>query len=421
MQDCGQPPNELLKTLAPDMELDENGEVKTPELPNCTIIVCKTAKLKCYCGDCVRDRAFQHEWIVGQVRTPANAEPGSRHVSSQPLASSSGIEQLYEYQIGRLQARRQRIAELRARIEVRKRLVAEAHDARDMIAKDLERRKARMLELRQAIVGRLDEQKTQEARKLNKRAAVCQEVHAVLRADRGILAKTLCEVVGLQLDVPPSPERTGELEEEEYPFAEMDTRRRLFGLPWPGSEDWAKYPSDYINACVGHCIHILSVLSHYFHTDLPFYISKRGAGLYIRPNWREVEIGEAELSIRDNNHASFIVGLSMLFFDIAYLCHRQGVRVHAEQTTDAIENLRQAVRAARAKENEARTRLPFMLDIYSVAQEVTKMYVVADGSRRWHGSEDALRKQVNDVLLRLHLCDDAIDNADYEEESWAVI
>ncbi|KAJ1728268.1 Peroxisome chaperone and import receptor [Coemansia sp. Benny D160-2] len=38
MQDCGQPPKELLKTLAPDMELDENGEVKVPEMPNCTIM-----------------------------------------------------------------------------------------------------------------------------------------------------------------------------------------------------------------------------------------------------------------------------------------------------------------------------------------------------------------------------------------------
>ncbi|KAJ2499868.1 Peroxisome chaperone and import receptor [Coemansia sp. RSA 1972] len=38
MQDCGQPPNELLKLLAPDMELDEKGEVKVPEAPNCTIM-----------------------------------------------------------------------------------------------------------------------------------------------------------------------------------------------------------------------------------------------------------------------------------------------------------------------------------------------------------------------------------------------
>ncbi|KAI9504275.1 Peroxisome chaperone and import receptor [Coemansia spiralis] len=38
MQEFGQPPSELLKTLAPDIELDEKGEVKEPEPPNCTIM-----------------------------------------------------------------------------------------------------------------------------------------------------------------------------------------------------------------------------------------------------------------------------------------------------------------------------------------------------------------------------------------------
>ncbi|KAJ1966045.1 Peroxisome chaperone and import receptor [Dipsacomyces acuminosporus] len=38
MQDCGQPPNELLKVLAPDMELDASGQAKIPEAPNCNIM-----------------------------------------------------------------------------------------------------------------------------------------------------------------------------------------------------------------------------------------------------------------------------------------------------------------------------------------------------------------------------------------------
>ncbi|KAJ1904453.1 Peroxisome chaperone and import receptor [Coemansia sp. S17] len=39
MQDCGQPPNELLKILAPDMELDEKGDVKVPGAPpNCIVM-----------------------------------------------------------------------------------------------------------------------------------------------------------------------------------------------------------------------------------------------------------------------------------------------------------------------------------------------------------------------------------------------
>ncbi|KAJ2656380.1 hypothetical protein IWW48_005057 [Coemansia sp. RSA 1200] len=387
--------------------------------------ICKTTSLKCYCGECIKDRVLQHEWIISQACLSAAAKSDIiKHKPNRHLGSSAHIDQLYEYQVGRLIARRQRVATLSARIEARKKLIAEAHQTRDTIVKELERRKARVEDLKSVVIKRLNERATQETNKLKKKTAVCLEIHDLLRADRGILAETLCDVVGLQLDVsqPEKKSEEEEEEEEEYPFVEMDSRRRLFGLPWPGSEDWAKYPSDYINACVGHCIHIFSVLSHYFHIDLPFYISKRGSGLYIRPNWREVDVAEAELSIRDNNHASFIVGLSMLFFDVAYLCHRQGVRVHTEQITDVIENLRQAVQAARAKhENEARTRIPFMLDVFSVTQEVTKMYIVADGGRRWHGSKDALREQVNEVLLRLHICDDAIDSADYEEDSWAVI
>ncbi|KAJ1887829.1 Peroxisome chaperone and import receptor [Kickxella alabastrina] len=37
MQDCGQPPDELLKLLAPDMDISK-GEVKEPEAPNCCVM-----------------------------------------------------------------------------------------------------------------------------------------------------------------------------------------------------------------------------------------------------------------------------------------------------------------------------------------------------------------------------------------------
>ncbi|KAJ2011769.1 hypothetical protein GGI06_004399 [Coemansia sp. S85] len=199
---------------------------------------------------------------------------------------------------------------------------------------------------------------------------------------------------------------------------DMDDRKRLFGLPWPGHEDWAKYPNDYINACVGHCIHIFSVLAHYLHLDLPFHISKRGSSLYIRANWRDVDVGEAALSIGDSNTASFVVGLSMLFFDIAYLCHRQGVRVVAERITDAVDNMRQAVLSLAERENEIRQRAPLELELYSVVQEVMKMY---EHAGRKESEASLLRQQVHDVLRRLHLCDDAVDSIDYDDENWALV
>ncbi|KAJ1726537.1 hypothetical protein LPJ61_005122, partial [Coemansia biformis] len=239
-------------------------------------------------------------------------------------------------------------------------------------------------------------------------------VRALLRKDRRTLADALCEVVGLQLAPPAS---SGDV------FSGMDAQARLFGLPWLGTDDWAKYPNDYINACVSHCTQVFSVLAHYFHLRLPFAISKRGSSLFIRPNWREVDAGEATLSIGDANRASFVVGLSMLLYDVAFMCHRQGVRVPVEQIADVVDNLRQAVVVLASRENEARQRLPFTLDVYAVVQEVLKMYTRAgDADSGAEAEADAaLRSQVHDVLRRLHLCDDAVDSVEYEDASWAII
>ncbi|KAJ2000247.1 hypothetical protein GGI04_002927 [Coemansia thaxteri] len=333
---------------------------------------------------------------------------------------------LYEYQSERLRAGHQRVAALKARVSARQQLVAEAQQRRDDIAKTLARRRMQLQALKQGEVVQAEREKHRAGDSVSRKAAQVARVSDVLRKDRGVLTSALCRVVGLQTAgaAMPSHSDTGggggsEDEDEELLFLNMDLddRKRLFGLPWPGHEDWAKYPNDYINACVGHCIHIFSVLAHYLHLDLPFHILKRGPSLFIRANWRDVDVGESALSISDNSVASFVVGLSMLFFDIAYLCHRQGVRVLVEHITDAVDNMRQAVLSLSERENEARQRLPFSLDLYSVVQEVMSMYV--DAGRK--ESESALRLQVHAVLRRLHLCDDAVDSVDYDDENWAII
>ncbi|KAJ1907212.1 Peroxisome chaperone and import receptor, partial [Tieghemiomyces parasiticus] len=38
MQDCGQPPKELLKEIAPDMEHGSDGMPKLPGMDNCSIM-----------------------------------------------------------------------------------------------------------------------------------------------------------------------------------------------------------------------------------------------------------------------------------------------------------------------------------------------------------------------------------------------
>ncbi|KAJ2747562.1 hypothetical protein GGI20_000387 [Coemansia sp. BCRC 34301] len=364
--------------------------------------ICSAVKAKYYCGQCVRDRMCQHDWVLGHAQNTSNSDCALR---------------LYEYQTDRLQAGHQRVTVLKAKVCARQELVAEAQQRRDSMLQSLAQRRAELQELKQGEAAQTERAAYEAKSTASKKGAQVAKVNSVLRKDRGTLANALCQVVGLQT-AGAIAQNHDEDEDDEVFFLnmDMDDRKRLFGLPWPGHEDWAKYPNDYINACVGHCIHIFSVLAHYLHLDLPFHISKRGSSLYIRANWREVDGSEAALSISDRNTASFVVGLSMLFFDIAYLCHRQGVRVMVECITDVVDNMRQAVLSLAERESETRQGLPFSLELYSVVQEVMKMY--ADAGRK--ESETALlRQQVHGVLRRLHLCDDAVDSVD--TDNWTIV
>ncbi|KAI8323846.1 hypothetical protein GQ54DRAFT_309791 [Martensiomyces pterosporus] len=361
--------------------------------------VCRAAKHKYYCALCVQDRVCQHSWVVDLVSS-AGSEYRNRNAQE---AANVGL--LYDYQSSKLRAQHQRIAALRAKISEREQQVREAQRTRSAMAEAIVRRRAHLQELKTGSSAQLAGEVRVAKEAGEQKAAMCQKAHAALRRDRLILSRALCDIVGLQLAIP-----------EDDVFLGLNDSSRLFGLPWPGHEDWAKYPNDYINACVGHSIHIFSVLTHYLHMDLPFHISKRGSNLYIRPRWREVDIGEAALNINDQNTASFIVGLGMLFFDVAYMCHRQGVRVLLEQVTDVVQSMRKAVLALAERENEARQRLPFSLDIYSVVHAIMAMYI--DSGRE---PETTLKHQVHDALRELHLCDDAVDSVDYEDENWAII
>ncbi|KAJ2767793.1 Peroxisome chaperone and import receptor, partial [Coemansia nantahalensis] len=355
MQDCGQPPSELLKLLAPDMELDGDGNVKVPEAPNCTVIN--------YCGACVQDRLLQHGWLADLAARPQAARGWD----------ADSLRRLYAYQSERLQARRQRVAALRAQIQAREQQIAAARRVCSELAERVGARQVELLEHERGPAAQLERDALEASEAAGKSAAQQQRASAMLRADRRTLADALCEVVGLQLAPPASG---GDV------FSGMDAQARLFGLPWPSTDDWAKYPSDYINACVSHCVQVFSVLAHYLHLRLPFEIVKRRSSLFIRPSLREADggeagPGEAALSVGDANRASFVVGLGMLFYDVAYMCHRQGVRVATEHITEVIGNLRQAVVALADRENEARLRLPFTLDVYAVVQEVLKMYAAS--------------------------------------------
>ncbi|KAJ1814824.1 hypothetical protein LPJ75_002609, partial [Coemansia sp. RSA 2598] len=351
-----------------------------------------SAKAKCYCGLCVQDRLCQHDWALNQL-TFRNL-PKSAKVTA--------MQQLYEYRSARLEARRQRISRLRQRVAERQQQLTAAQQTLRMKLEASEQRRAQLRELEQNTRTQVARHaQAAEDAKAQKLAAFLRLLD-VLHKDREILSDALCGVVGLQL----------ETSEDEY--AVLADGVCLFGLPWPGADGWAKYPREYIDACVGHCVHVFSVLAYYCHVSLPFRVVKRGAQLLIRPHWRAADAGEAPLSAADSELPAFIVGLSMLFYNISYLCHCRGVDLPSDRATLAVENLRLAVLGTSASAEPAGNRTSaFAVDLYDIVTQAIQLYS--------DGLDLELRQQVHSVLRSLHLCDDAVDSVDYDDENWAII
>ncbi|KAJ2786009.1 hypothetical protein H4R18_000224 [Coemansia javaensis] len=346
--------------------------------------ICRAAAGRGYCGACVGDRVRQHEWLAAAVER--GRERGREEGSSggRWWWDEAGQRRLCE-----CQGARRRAEALRARIRAREQQIAAARRVRGELEAQAARRRAEAAERARGAAAQRLAQAAGDAGDAARRArAQQQRARAALRSDRRVLAAALCDVAGLRL------------------AGDDAQARRLFGLAWPAAGDWARRPDAYVSACASHCAQVLSVLAHYLHLRLPFAVARRGAALHIRPAWRPA--AEAALATAGPaTRPAFAVGLAMLLYNVAFLCHRQGVAVPAARAVDPVANLRRAVLALAAPA-PPRPPPPFALDLYAVVGEVLRLYAAA---------APALRPQVHDVLRRLRLCDDAIAAADADADA----
>ncbi|RKP34959.1 hypothetical protein BJ085DRAFT_18157 [Dimargaris cristalligena] len=104
----------------------------------------------------------------------------------------------------------------------------------------------------------------------------------------------------------------------------------------------AEFPADYINACVGSVLHLLRVMENYLGVTLPFRFNLKGADTVIYPNWTHSNEREVPLYLTDYNLERFIIGLSMMSFDILYVCYIQAVDIPLDSITQSATNIRKA-------------------------------------------------------------------------------
>ncbi|KAI9275630.1 UV radiation resistance protein and autophagy-related subunit 14-domain-containing protein [Phascolomyces articulosus] len=112
--------------------------------------------------------------------------------------------------------------------------------------------------------------------------------------------------------------------------------------------DVSKYSKEELNAAIGHLIHMLGLIIRYLGVKLPFPIYYKTMYPYIRSTIaKQRNSSKMPLFLDDKNLRRFTIGMAMLNYDIAYLCHTQGVEIPLSQVTNALQALMACCRSQR--------------------------------------------------------------------------
>ncbi|KAJ3154229.1 hypothetical protein HDU89_008296 [Geranomyces variabilis] len=115
---------------------------------------------------------------------------------------------------------------------------------------------------------------------------------------------------------------------------------RIVNVSLPGFSYGMNVPRERFNAAIGHTVHLCVLLFHYLHISMPFLLASCGDRSYARARHEDdSEVSRRPLYLTDSNADGFIVGLAMLNYNVAFLCHSQGVLIPIYDVPNTLENL----------------------------------------------------------------------------------
>ncbi|CAJ0758038.1 10457_t:CDS:2, partial [Entrophospora sp. SA101] len=135
-------------------------------------------------------------------------------------------------------------------------------------------------------------------------------------------------------------------EKGKFSTNEEDFEYTIGGLILLKKADFIMYPLEEINTAIGYVIHMLGLVTGYLGVQLPFTIYNKGSESYAKgslPLEDESKYYNSKrkpLYLADRRHMEkFIIGMSMLNYNIAFLCHTQGIEIPFHQISHTLENL----------------------------------------------------------------------------------
>ncbi|ORZ14774.1 UV radiation resistance protein and autophagy-related subunit 14-domain-containing protein [Absidia repens] len=103
------------------------------------------------------------------------------------------------------------------------------------------------------------------------------------------------------------------------------------------------YPKDELNSAIGYTSQMLDLIVRYLGIKLPFCLFRKDIYTYIRsiPHSRLYQ-NQSKMPLyleNDKNFRRFLIGVSMLNYNIVYLCYTQGVHIPLSQVANTLQNL----------------------------------------------------------------------------------
>jgi len=102
------------------------------------------------------------------------------------------------------------------------------------------------------------------------------------------------------------------------------------------------YSRDEFNTGLGYILHITILASKYLSIPLSFPFEHKGSKSFARALYPpSLETGQMPLHIssQPNNYDLFLVGFTMINYDLAYLAHTQGARIHLSDVAHSLRTL----------------------------------------------------------------------------------
>ncbi|KAG0224086.1 hypothetical protein BGX31_008228 [Mortierella sp. GBA43] len=111
----------------------------------------------------------------------------------------------------------------------------------------------------------------------------------------------------------------------------------IVGRPLPTGY-FENYDRDAINTTIENVVHMMTLVACYLGIKLPFDTFTRQSKYYIQAAFTAGS-KRAPLFLSESNIMLFATGLGHLNYNIAYLCHSQGIPVTLAKATNTLENL----------------------------------------------------------------------------------